>query len=211
MRSSNKIQRAFHSCWQRTTVHLRNEIWVLINALYGKRMSWYVHWHALQKAHSVNKVATVSGPLCCLPGAGLLWQPQGHSTPFFTEPLGITPYLPPLRTIQITSKTATPRSLTRPPLPPVLWQWRVWIAEHKPQPLLSSVYLGHVQHPIGQQLWMDSSHPTTPFSLWMSTGNLSLWMKHINSRLTEIYKITWASGSYPSATLLCCLSTANKS
>lgn len=202
MKSSNKIQRAFHSCWQRTTVHLRNEIWVLINALYGKRMNWYVHWYVLQKAHSVNKVATVSGPFCCLPGADL--PSMAASGPWHTI-LHWTledPPIPPSTQNNSNHQQNSNSSLSPSPTPPGLWQWEIWIAEHKPQPLLSSVYIGHVQHPTDQQLWIDPSHPTKPFNLWTSTGNPSLWMKQINSRLTKIYKITWASGSYPSATLL---------
>lgn len=113
------------------------------------------------------------------------------------------PPIPPSTQNNSNNQQNSNSSLSHSPTPPpVLWQWEVWIAEHKPQPLLSSVYIGHVQHPTDQQLWTDPSHPTKPFNLWMSTGNPSLWMKQINSRLTKIYKITWASGSYPSATLL---------
>lgn len=168
----------------------------------------------LQKAHSVNKVATVSGPFCCLPGAGLLWHTILHWT---LE----GPPIPPSTESNSNHQQNSNSSLSHSPTPPpVLWQWEVWRAEHKPLPLLSRVYIGCVQHPTDQQLWVDPSHPTKPFNLWMSIGNPSLWMKQINSRLKEIYKITRASESYPSATYgpqfshvvypTCCLSTATR-
>lgn len=211
MRSSNKIQRAFHSCWQRTTVHLRNEIWVLTNALYGKRMNWYVHWCVLQKAHSVNKVATVSGPFCCLPGAGLPWQPQGHGPPFFTELLGILPYLPPLRTIQITSKTATPRSLIPPPLLLLFGSGGLNSWAQASATTIRCLYWPCTapNRPTALDWWVGPSHPTKPFNLWMSTGNLSLWMKRINYRLTDLQNhmgLRKLPISYPT----CCLSTATR-
>lgn len=158
-------------------------------------MNWYVHWYVLQKAHSVNKVATVSGPFCCLPAAGLLWQPQGPRHTILHWTLG------------------------GPPIPPSTQN----ISNHQQN---SNSSLSHssscslAQHLTDQQLWVDPSHPTKPFNLWMSIGNPSLWVKQINSRLKEIYKITRASESYPSATHgpqfshvvypTCCLSTATR-
>lgn len=114
MRSSDKIQRAFHSHWQRTTVYLRDEIWLLINALHGKRTNWYVRWCVLQK-HSVNKVATVSGSFCRLPGAGPLCSLWAHShTTLHLNPWGLP--IPPLHSQQF--KSPAKQRLLPPLLPP---------------------------------------------------------------------------------------------
>lgn len=145
---------------------------------------------------------------------------RAHGTPFFTEPLGVLPYLPSLKTIQITSKTATPHSLTPPPLLLFFGSGRFEELStslcHYYQVFILAMYSNRQTSSSG---WIPCI-PQKPFNLWMSTGNPSLWIKQINSRLTEIYKITRVSESYPSATYCpqfshvvyptCCLSTATR-
>lgn len=176
MRSSNKIQRAFHSCWQRTTVHLRNEIWVLINALYGKRMSWYIHWYVLQKAHSVNKSGNSEWPslLLAWSRSSMAASRPRHTILHWT--LGDHP-IPPSTQNNSNHQQNSNSSLSHSPTPPpVLWQWEVWIAEHKPQPLLSSVYLGHIQHPMANSSgWIPHIPQNLSICEWVQAISACEW------------------------------------